>query len=76
LLYISVKDDCDNFTTETVFADQISKFNESLTNAAILKDADHFFNRREKDLMDVIASWILETYNLQGELKNLKTVVV
>ena len=67
----------DNFTSERVFRETVAQYfsanTTTTTTGAVLKGADHFFRRREKDVMDVIGQWLLETFAtyLQGDLKNL-----
>lgn len=52
---------------ETSFSSQYSLSSSStntllsLASAAILKDADHFFVRREKDVLDIIGQWLMTT---------------
>ena len=60
--------DTDNFTSEAAFASTVEKYfpNDESTSCAILKDADHFFRHREKDLMNVIGLWLKKVY-LGGE---------
>jgi uncharacterized protein len=63
LLILGTKD---NFTAEAAFNRIIETFPPSTTTGALLKDANHFFNRREKDLMDVINQWIMQTYRISS----------
>jgi alpha/beta superfamily hydrolase len=42
----------DNFTSEEIFQEVVNTFPEA--TGAVLKGADHFFQRREKDLMDIL----------------------
>lgn len=44
----------DNFTTEDDFMDIVNTMPQNTTTGALLKEADHFFRGREKDLMDII----------------------
>ena len=44
----------DNFTSEDAFMDVVHTMPQNTTTGAILKEADHFFRGREKDLMDII----------------------
>jgi alpha/beta superfamily hydrolase len=44
----------DNFTSEKIFQEVVKTFPEESTTGAVLKGADHFFQRREKDLMDIL----------------------
>jgi uncharacterized protein len=52
--------DQDNFTPESLFRKLVKTFPKS--TGAVLKGADHFFVRREKDLMTIIGQWLLNTY--------------
>jgi len=63
----------DNFSTETSFIDFVDSFPDASTSGALIKRADHFFNGREKDLMNVIGQWLLSTYAdvLGGDLNQL-----
>mmetsp|Transcript_37380 Transcript_37380/g.90863 ORF Transcript_37380/g.90863 Transcript_37380/m.90863 type:complete len:225 (-) Transcript_37380:717-1391(-) len=47
----------DNFTSEDVFMDVVRTMPEQTTTGAVLKDADHFFRGREKDLMDILGKY-------------------
>jgi uncharacterized protein len=53
----------DNFTKTATLEDWIQQEFASDTGA-IIKEADHFFVRREKDVMNVIGQWIMQTYSL------------
>jgi len=66
----------DNFTSESAFKTTVEKnFPTESTTGAIIKNADHFFRSREKDLMDVIGEWLLRTFpNCQGDLGKLRDV--
>jgi uncharacterized protein len=66
----------DNFTSTSTLEDMIEKwFPSDTTTGAIIKDADHFFARREKDVMNIIGQWILNTYpQCRGQLSHLKNV--
>ena len=44
----------DNFTSEKIFREIVDTFPEASSTGAVLKGADHFFARREKDLMDIV----------------------
>lgn len=62
----------DNFTTELVFRRTIEEHFPDATGA-VIKDADHFFRHREKDVMDVIGQWLLETFpQCEGDLRRLR----
>ena len=50
----------------------IETFPKSSTTAAVLKDADHFFHRREKDVMNIITEWLLKTFPQQCKNNNLQ----
>eukprot|EP00521_Asterionellopsis_glacialis_P013339 CAMPEP_0195306222 /NCGR_PEP_ID=MMETSP0707-20130614/37077_1 /TAXON_ID=33640 /ORGANISM="Asterionellopsis glacialis, Strain CCMP134" /LENGTH=339 /DNA_ID=CAMNT_0040370433 /DNA_START=254 /DNA_END=1273 /DNA_ORIENTATION=+ len=71
----------DNFTSESTFQSTIESFSQhhptisTTTTGAILKDADHFFHRREAELMKVIGLWLMNVYgaSLEGGLGRLKT---
>jgi alpha/beta superfamily hydrolase len=56
--------DHDNFTTEKTFLTTVKTFRKS--TGAVLKDADHFFVRREQDLMSIIQQWLLQTFPQAG----------
>ncbi|KAI2488713.1 hypothetical protein MHU86_25767 [Fragilaria crotonensis] len=56
--------DHDNFTTEKMFLKMVKTFRKS--TGAVLKDANHFFVRREQDLMSIINQWLLQTYPQAG----------
>jgi alpha/beta superfamily hydrolase len=66
--------DHDNFTSESQFLDIVeTRFPAETTVGAVVKDADHFFARREKDVMDVIGEWLLSTFpQCQGDLRKLR----
>lgn len=49
----------DNFTSEDAFYGCVHTMPQSTTTGAVLKDADHFFRGREKDLMDVMGTCIV-----------------
>jgi alpha/beta superfamily hydrolase len=69
--------DDDNFTSESAFRDVLeTQFSQQGTTGAVIKGADHFFWKREKDLMDVIGQWLLKTFagHCAGNLKNLRTI--
>ena len=59
----------DNFTKEAAFMKEVDTFPDETTTGALLKGADHFFRRREKDLMSIIGEWIINAYpEIQGNL--------
>jgi alpha/beta superfamily hydrolase len=49
-----VMGDKDNFTSESAFMEIVKTMPQESTTGAVLKDADHFFRGREKDLMDIL----------------------
>ena len=55
----------DNFTSEDAFMDIVHTMPQDTTTGALLKDADHFFRGREKDLMDIIGK-SLRTIHCNG----------
>jgi alpha/beta superfamily hydrolase len=66
--------DNDNFTSESLFSDIVeTRFPAETTTGAVVKGADHFFARREKDVMDVIGEWLLCTFpQCRGDLRKLR----
>jgi uncharacterized protein len=67
--------DRDNFTSEAKFKLTIDDHfpSTATTTGAVIKDADHFFARREKDIMDVIGEWLLRTFpQCQGDISKLR----
>jgi alpha/beta superfamily hydrolase len=68
--------DEDNFSNQDSFLTFVDSFPSDSTSGAIVKDANHFFHRREKDLTNVIGQWLLDTYSvsLGGDLKRLGKV--
>eukprot|EP00536_Pseudo-nitzschia_multiseries_P008323 jgi/Psemu1/305645/fgenesh1_kg.210_\ len=65
----------DNFTSEDAFMDTVHTMPETTTTGAVLKDADHFFRGREKDLMDIMGHWILNVFSqCGGDLTSLPSV--
>jgi alpha/beta superfamily hydrolase len=48
----------DNFTSEEAFYACVHTMPQSTTTGAVLKDADHFFRGRERDLMDVMGECV------------------
>ena len=65
----------DNFTTEAAFRSTVDgKYPQETTTGAVIKGADHFFRRREKDVMDVVGQWILETFatRCNGDLRRFR----
>jgi alpha/beta superfamily hydrolase len=63
----------DNFTSEDSFMETVHTMPQNTTTGAVLKDADHFFHKREKDIMDIIGHWILGVFPQQcnGDLSLL-----
>jgi uncharacterized protein len=70
--------DKDNFTSERVFSETVAaSFPFGGTTGAVLKGADHFFQRREKDVMSVIGQWLLMTFPAcQGDLQRLRDLAI
>ena len=68
--------DNDNFTSENVFSEKVAvEFPSESSTGAVLKGADHFFRRREKDVLDIIGEWLLSAFPSCGtDLRNLKDV--
>lgn len=52
----------DNFTAENAFMNVVNTMPQNTTTGAVLKEADHFFRGREKDLMDIMGHWILNVF--------------
>ena len=64
----------DNFSSEACFK-TVMEENFPNDTGAMIKDADHFFARREKDLMDVIGEWLLNSFpQCQGYLRTLRDI--
>jgi len=64
----------DNFTSERKFKAIVEQRFPNDTGA-MLKDADHFFAHREKDVMDVIGEFLLNTFaQCNGDLRTLRDV--
>jgi hypothetical protein len=64
--------DEDNFSSEATLASTLRDYFPSAT-AAILKEADHFWRRREKDVLTVVGQWLLATFpQCQGHLSTLR----
>lgn len=62
----------DNFTSETNFKRIVEEHFPAATGA-VIKDADHFFARRERDVMDVVGEWLLQTFpQCHGDLTKLR----
>lgn len=65
----------DNFTSENAFMDIVHTMPQNTTTGAVLKEADHFFRGREKDLMDIMGHWILNVFQqCNGDLSLLSSV--
>ena len=47
----------DNFTSEDAFMNIVLTMPQNTTTGAVLKEADHFFRGREKDLMDILGKF-------------------
>mmetsp|Transcript_10874 Transcript_10874/g.32178 ORF Transcript_10874/g.32178 Transcript_10874/m.32178 type:complete len:331 (+) Transcript_10874:113-1105(+) len=65
----------DDFTSPKHFHEFVRSFPDTTTGAE-LKGVNHFFGGRERDLMNVIGTWLLETYAsvIEGDLKRLGSV--
>ena len=64
--------DHDNFTSEAAFLQTVDTFPKATTTGAVISNADHFYNRRESEVMNVISEWLLKTFpKCQGDLKQL-----
>jgi alpha/beta superfamily hydrolase len=64
----------DNFTSEANFK-RIVEDHFPAATGAVLKDADHFFARRERDVMDVVGEWLLRAFpQCHGDLVKLRDV--
>jgi len=68
--------DKDNFTSERSLRTTLQKyFPQALSTAAIVQGADHFWVRRERDVMAVVAQWLLSVFaQCQGDLVNLRNL--
>lgn len=65
----------DNFTSEDAFMDIVHTMPQNTTTGAVLKEADHFFRGREKDLMDIMGHWILNVVpQCKGDLNLLSSM--
>jgi len=65
----------DNFTSEDAFMDIVNTMPQNTSTGAILKEADHFFRGREKDLMDIIGHWLLNVFpQCDGDLNSLVSI--
>jgi uncharacterized protein len=66
-----VMGDADNFTdVATLHATTDKHYPGASSRVVVLQGVDHFFRRREKDLMIVIGAWLLETFpHCHGDLK-------
>jgi uncharacterized protein len=63
--------DADTFTDVATFETTLRKWYAG-ASSVVLKGVDHFFRRKEKELMDVIGAWLLNAFpHCQGELKKL-----
>lgn len=62
--------DQDNFTSVATFEQVLDKtFPKPTTTGALLRGADHFFPRREKDVIDVLAQWLKTTFDVDDLLQ-------
>lgn len=71
--------DRDNFTSvskfQSIIDERFPSASATGSTGAVIKDADHFFGRREKDVMDVIGEWLLNTFpQCRGDLKKLNDI--
>ena len=64
----------DNFTSESVFHDIIKTMPQNSTTGAVLKDADHFFFGREKELMKIVGTHRYAFVVLSCLLRHTETV--
>jgi len=65
----------DNFTSEESFMETVHTMPQSTSTGAVLKEADHFFRGREKDLMDIMGHWILNVFpQCNGDLNSLSSI--
>jgi len=65
----------DNFTTQQAFSEYICSFPHEKTTGAVLKGANHFFLKRESDIMSIIATWLVSTYPAcRGNVETLGTL--
>jgi alpha/beta superfamily hydrolase len=63
----------DNFTSEASFFEVVEqRFQLDSTTAAVIKGVDHFFARRERDLMDVVAHWLVKTFQCDDDIGQLR----
>jgi uncharacterized protein len=64
--------DHDNFTSELAFWKTLEGFPGESTTGQVIENADHFFRRREAELMQTIGQWLLQVFpKCQGDLKKL-----
>jgi alpha/beta superfamily hydrolase len=64
--------DEDNFSSEATLASILRDYFPSAT-AAILREADHFWRRREKDVLTVVGQWLLVAFpQCQSHLSSLR----
>ena len=68
---------CDNFTSEATFQKVLQSYNNNarqVATGAVMDHVDHFFAGHERDLVNVMAQWLLQTYDqtCQGDLQHLR----
>jgi uncharacterized protein len=64
--------DHDNFTSELAFWQTLEGFPTESTTGQVIENADHFFHRREGELMHAIGQWLLQVFpKCQGDLRKL-----
>jgi uncharacterized protein len=66
---LCIQGQVDNFTSESVFMRQVQQ--QASVMGAVVKDADHFFARREKDVLDIVGEWLLRQDQSQTDLSTL-----
>jgi uncharacterized protein len=65
---LCIQGQVDNFTSESVFMRQVQ---QASVTGAVVKDADHFFARREKDVLDIVGEWLLRQDQSRSDLSTL-----
>ena len=58
----------DNFTAENAFMNVVNTMPQNSTTGAVLKEADHFFRGREKDLMDIMGEKLERPIDLTDDI--------
>jgi uncharacterized protein len=65
-----VMGDCDNFTSEATFRKTVDMIPNS--TCEVLKNCNHFFTGRKKELLIIIQAWLLSSYKeAEGQLSSL-----